>query len=211
MSGFIREICHVVTGRWEPGRLFMMFAAYIDESDTHGPEPDMHMLANPAPAEDWLSFERRFRGLQKDFGFKVLHAVELRTERGEFRGWRKVNGGIWLQRNTMISACYDDSMRRAGPCEGAGARSSNNQAIHKDSRAQIPASAIELASDLRGNFVVGSFCSPELCSGIDSRAIVTRQCLDQSQTVAGPHKAVQSHSPHGKSPMVLDWPECCRH
>jgi hypothetical protein len=65
----------------------MMFVAYVDESDTHGPEPDIFMLADLAPAKNWALFERRFRGLKRDFGFSVLHGVELRTQSGEFKGW----------------------------------------------------------------------------------------------------------------------------
>ena len=87
MTGFVRELSTTIFGRWEPDRIFMMFTAYMDESDTHGPEPDIFMLANLAPARNWELFERRFRGLKREFGFRVLHGVEFRTQTGEFRKW----------------------------------------------------------------------------------------------------------------------------
>src|SRR5690242_19306737 len=58
----------------------MMFVAYVDESDTQGPAPNVFSIANLATAKNWELFERRFRGLKREFGFRVLHGVE-------FKGW----------------------------------------------------------------------------------------------------------------------------
>jgi len=65
----------------------MLFTAYVDESDTHGPAPHMVMGANLATARQWELFKRGFRRLKQKYGFKVLHAVEFRTQTGEFAGW----------------------------------------------------------------------------------------------------------------------------
>ncbi|MBV9569910.1 MAG: hypothetical protein JO056_01540 [Alphaproteobacteria bacterium] len=65
----------------------MMFVAYIDESDTHGPAPDMLMMALLATARNWELFERGFRGLKREFGFRLLHGTNFRAQTGDFKDW----------------------------------------------------------------------------------------------------------------------------
>jgi hypothetical protein len=83
----LREISLAVAGRWEPDRLFMLFTAYIDESDTHGPTPDMSMGAMLGSGRQWELFGRGLRGLQRSYGFKVLHAAHFKAREGEFSNW----------------------------------------------------------------------------------------------------------------------------
>ena len=65
----------------------MNFIAYIDESDTHGPAPDMVMLAMLSTAGRWERCSRTWARIRQQFGFTVFHATEFRALRGEFEGW----------------------------------------------------------------------------------------------------------------------------
>jgi hypothetical protein len=86
-GGFIRELCIALEHRWEPELPFLLFTAYFDESDTHGPAPHMIMAAFLGSARQWELFGRRIKALQKRDGFKVFHAKHFRALRGEFEGW----------------------------------------------------------------------------------------------------------------------------
>lgn len=65
----------------------MNFIGYIDESDTHGPAPDMVMSAMLSTAGRWERCSRALARIQRQFGFTVFHATEFRALRGEFEGW----------------------------------------------------------------------------------------------------------------------------
>ena len=65
----------------------MIFTAYFDESDTHGPTPTLVMAAFLGSARQWELFRRKIKGMQRNYGFKVFHAKEFRALRGEFKGW----------------------------------------------------------------------------------------------------------------------------
>lgn len=81
------ELCVTFTGRWDPDRLFMIFLAYMDESDTHGSEPTITMSAILGTASQWEKCRRRLGKIKKEFGFKVLHGTEFKARKGEFKGW----------------------------------------------------------------------------------------------------------------------------
>jgi hypothetical protein len=87
-GSFIRELCLALEHRWEPELPFLLFTAYFDESDTHGPSPNLIMAAFVASARQWELFGRRLRELQRRDGFTVFHATDFRSLNGEFRGWR---------------------------------------------------------------------------------------------------------------------------
>jgi hypothetical protein len=65
----------------------MDFTAYIDESDTHGPAPDMVMSAMLSTAGRWERCSRALTRIQRDFGFTIFHATEFQALRGAFEGW----------------------------------------------------------------------------------------------------------------------------
>jgi hypothetical protein len=65
----------------------MNFTAYIDESDTHGPAPDMVMSAMLSTSGRWERCSRALARIRRKFGFAVFHATEFRALRGEFEGW----------------------------------------------------------------------------------------------------------------------------
>src|SRR5258705_7714994 len=107
---FLRELCISLTGRWEPDRLFMIFNAQIDEADTHGPTPDMTMSAMLGTGRQWELFGRGLRRLQKEYGFKILHATEFKKRTGEFAGWSEDKGHtLYRQLGTLV----DDNLTEA--------------------------------------------------------------------------------------------------
>jgi hypothetical protein len=84
---FIRELCLALEHRWKPEQRFLLFTAYFDEADTHGPAPTIIMAGFLGTARQWELFERRLRGLQKRDGFNIFHSTEFKHQSGEFRGW----------------------------------------------------------------------------------------------------------------------------
>lgn len=89
-GAFIRELCIALEHRWIPEELFLLYTAYLDEADTHGPRPTIIMAGFLGSAGQWEIFERRLRGLQKRDGFSIFHGKEFRHRTGEFRGWDDV-------------------------------------------------------------------------------------------------------------------------
>jgi hypothetical protein len=65
----------------------LLYTAYFDESDTHGPSPTVIMACFLGFARQWELFGRRLRFLQRRDGFTVFHATEFRNKRGEFAAW----------------------------------------------------------------------------------------------------------------------------
>jgi hypothetical protein len=65
----------------------LLFTAYFDESNTHGPAPDMIMAAFMGTARGWGLLLRRAREFQRIYGFDVFHATDLKHRSGKFRGW----------------------------------------------------------------------------------------------------------------------------
>ena len=65
----------------------MNFTGYIDESDTHGPAPDVVMSAMLSTTGRWERCSRALTRIQRNFGFTIFHATEFRALRGEFEGW----------------------------------------------------------------------------------------------------------------------------
>jgi hypothetical protein len=84
---FIRELCMTLAHRWEPGHRFMLFTGFIDESDTHGSQPNVVMSAFLGSAAQWELFNRRLRKLRRDYGFAIFHATDFKSQTGEFKDW----------------------------------------------------------------------------------------------------------------------------
>ena len=99
-SGFIRELCVALEHRWNPGALFLLFTAYFDEADTHGPLPDMVMAAFLGEAREWQLFQRRLRNLQDKERFDIFHGKEIRSY-GSAKGMKIVHGLTELVRDTL--------------------------------------------------------------------------------------------------------------
>jgi hypothetical protein len=70
----------------------LLYTAYFDESDTHGPSPTVIMACFLGYARQWQLFGRRLRALQKRDGFAIFHATEFRIKTGEFAGWSDRKG-----------------------------------------------------------------------------------------------------------------------
>ena len=86
-GSFIRELCIALEHRWNPDAIFMLFTAYLDEADTHGPTPHLIMAGFLGSARQWQLFTRRLRKMQKEDGFDIFHATEFKHHAGEFKGW----------------------------------------------------------------------------------------------------------------------------
>ena len=65
----------------------MLYTAYFDEADTHGPSPTIIMAGFLGTAPQWEMFGRRLRALQRSNGFRVFHVNEFKAKSGEFSGW----------------------------------------------------------------------------------------------------------------------------
>jgi hypothetical protein len=59
----------------------------MDESDAHGPTPDVVMSAMLSTEGRWERCSRDFERIKQEFGFLIFHATEFRASRGEFQGW----------------------------------------------------------------------------------------------------------------------------
>jgi hypothetical protein len=65
----------------------MIYTAYFDESDTHGPAPNITMAGYLGTAYQWDRFGKRLAKLQRKYDFTIFHATEYKARRGEFSGW----------------------------------------------------------------------------------------------------------------------------
>lgn len=104
--GFIGEMCVALEHRWVPESPFLIFTAYFDESDTHGPSPNVIVAGFMASARQWELFGRKLRDLQRRYGFKTLHTKDFRAQRGEFEGWSRQKCSTFL--NELAEAIRDN-------------------------------------------------------------------------------------------------------
>jgi hypothetical protein len=65
----------------------MIFTSYFDESDTHGPAPNVVMAGIIGTPYQWERFDKRLAKLQKRHGFSIFHATEFKARKGDFTGW----------------------------------------------------------------------------------------------------------------------------
>jgi hypothetical protein len=98
LCAFDNEIGHeqplcVLSEAW-PGASYegvhpqlMLYTAYFDEADTHGPSPTIIMAGFLGTAREWQLFDRRLRALQRRDGFTTFHVKEFKRKSGEFALW----------------------------------------------------------------------------------------------------------------------------
>ena len=84
---YIEELSIVLAHRWDPERIFVIFTANFDESNTHGQKPTVILAAYVGHAYQWLRFNKKLARLQTAYGFKVFHATDFKGRRREFSGW----------------------------------------------------------------------------------------------------------------------------
>jgi len=65
----------------------VIFTAYFDEADTHGPEPTVIVGCFWGHAYQWRRFETKLGRLQRREGFRIFHAKDFKAHAGEFKGW----------------------------------------------------------------------------------------------------------------------------
>ena len=109
---FIRDLCMTLDHRWVPRRPFMLFTGFIDESDTHGPAPQMVMSAFLGTGREWELFNRGLRRIQRDYGFKIFHGTDFKSRSGEFAGWAP---GKYTRLISDLTALVRDELTE-GPC-----------------------------------------------------------------------------------------------
>lgn len=81
------EVCAAIECRCDPGSLFMILTAYLDESGTHAGSPAMVMAAMLGSSQQWQKFEAELGGMRKKYRFNIFHGKDLKARRGEFLGW----------------------------------------------------------------------------------------------------------------------------
>jgi len=65
----------------------VIFTAYFDEADTHGPSPTVILAAHVGHAYQWRQFEKKLARIQECYGFKIFHTKDFKAKKGEFKGW----------------------------------------------------------------------------------------------------------------------------
>lgn len=81
----------------------MIFTAHMDESGTHQGSVATIMGGILGTARQLELFERRFSGLQRKYGFKVLHTKLFRQGNGEFKGWPETKRRLFVKElSTLI-------------------------------------------------------------------------------------------------------------
>jgi hypothetical protein len=65
----------------------VIFTAYFDEANTHGPAPTTIMSTLLGHADQWCKFNDGLNGLRSRYGFNMFHAKQFQARRGEFVGW----------------------------------------------------------------------------------------------------------------------------
>lgn len=83
----VGDLCVALRHRWNPSELFVIFTAYFDEADTHGPKPTVILSAYLGHAYQWRRFETKLARIQNAYGFKIFHAKDYKACQGEFKGW----------------------------------------------------------------------------------------------------------------------------
>jgi hypothetical protein len=65
----------------------LIYTAYFEESNTHGPSPTVIMACFLGHARQWELFGRRLRAIQRRDGFTIFHSTEFKGKKGAFAGW----------------------------------------------------------------------------------------------------------------------------
>jgi hypothetical protein len=78
----------VSAGRFE--RHFVIFTAYLDESNTGSKEPDITVAGYLGSARQWRLVERRLRDLKRKEGFMTFHATRFKARQDDFHGWSDI-------------------------------------------------------------------------------------------------------------------------
>jgi len=65
----------------------VILTAYFDESGTHDGSPTAVVCGAMATSRQWERVEFGLRKLKRKYGFRILHATDLRTGSGDFHGW----------------------------------------------------------------------------------------------------------------------------
>jgi hypothetical protein len=65
----------------------VIFTAYFDEADTHGPAPTVILAAYVGHAFQWRRFQTKLDKVRKKYEFTIFHAKDFKAKSREFSGW----------------------------------------------------------------------------------------------------------------------------
>ena len=86
-AGFVGSLCMALAHKWKPESLFVILTTYIDESGTHQGSPATVMGGFIATAELWNRYQIELDILKRQYGFRIIHATDLKSGKNEFAGW----------------------------------------------------------------------------------------------------------------------------
>jgi hypothetical protein len=73
------RFCGIAAGTiHKRGELFLIFTAYFDEADTHGPAPTVILAAWMGHDYQWRRFEKKLPPIQQLRKFKTFHTVDIK-------------------------------------------------------------------------------------------------------------------------------------
>lgn len=101
-SGYVGELGVALFRRNDPQRLFVLLTCYIDESGTHGSGTTV-LGAYVGTAQQWDIFENKSRALFAEKGVKKYHAIDLRRNDGDFKGWTVTEKGEFRDHLSMFA------------------------------------------------------------------------------------------------------------
>lgn len=118
---YIQNLSHIIFPYNAKERVMASFAAYFDESGTHG-SPVLALACCIATVEQWVEFSREWDEVLKQEGLTHFHMSKFEARQGEFKGWdnarrlrvqkrllgiiaRRVNVGMFCAVNL---AAYDE-------------------------------------------------------------------------------------------------------
>ena len=81
-----------------------MFVCYLDDSGKDPQNPGTTLAGYVARDTEWHLFEESVGPVFKEFGVEVLHAIDLRNTKSDFKGWSQTNKQKFVSRvyETMI-------------------------------------------------------------------------------------------------------------
>lgn len=82
----------------------MILTAYMDESGTHRGSRCVSVGSALANVRQWIEFQKELNKIKREFGFSVLHTKELKSRRGEFKGWSVDKILLLINRITAMAA-----------------------------------------------------------------------------------------------------------
>jgi hypothetical protein len=82
----------------------MILTVYMDESGTHKGSSRVAVASAMANVRQWGEFQKGLDLLKRKFGFTVLHMKEMKSGKGEFKGWSRDKCLLLISDLTRLAA-----------------------------------------------------------------------------------------------------------